>query len=229
MCRAASHDRESRRAGRRAGADRCSSRSCLPGVAGRQQKRIPVAHLAGDAELQDQRFQPGDRVQARQIGPRCPLKTIDFGQLRQRAVDFPQQHRGRGGGAAAPGKLAVDDDDIEPLARQALGDQRSGDAAADDQRIAFQVLADIEANRMLTRGKPRRAAAAKVGLFGIVCIKNADSEPRTLAAGRTADRGTGTCLQRFPGSTRPTNSGSVLSWIRSAKARDRRHALTGVL
>jgi hypothetical protein len=89
-------------------------------------------------------------------------------ELRQRAVDFPQQHRGRGGGAAAAGQLAVDDDDIQPLARQALGDQRSGNAAADDQRIAFDVLADLKPDRMLARPKPRRSAAAKVGLFGIV-------------------------------------------------------------
>ena len=80
-----------------------------------------------------------------------------------------------------PGKFAIDDDDIESLARQALGDQRSGDAGADDQRIAFQVLADVEADRMLARGKPRRASAAKIGLFGVVCIENADTTSRTSA------------------------------------------------
>jgi hypothetical protein len=57
---------------------------------------------------------------------------------------------------------------IQPLPRQPLGDQRSGNAAADDQRIAFDVLAEVEANRMLSCRKPRRPAAAKVGLFGIV-------------------------------------------------------------
>ena len=162
---------------------RCSSSNSPAGVAGRQIKRIPVAHLAGDAELQHQRFQPGDRVQAGPIGPRRALETIEFGQFRQRAVDFPQQHRGRGRGAAAAGQLAIDDDDVEALARQALGDQRSRDAGADDQRIAFEVLADLEADRMLARRKPRRVAAAQVGLFGIVCIENADRGPQGADAG----------------------------------------------
>jgi len=54
------------------------------------------------------------------------------------------------------------------LPRQAFGDQGSRDACADDQRIAFDVLAEVEADRMLSRRKPRRPAAAKVGLFGIV-------------------------------------------------------------
>jgi hypothetical protein len=88
--------------------------------------------------------------------------------LRQGAIDFPQQHRRTGDSAAATGKLAIDDDDIQTLAREAFGDERSGDAAADDQRIAFDVLSDLKADGMLGRHKPGRAAAAKVGLFGIV-------------------------------------------------------------
>jgi hypothetical protein len=53
----------------------------------------------------------------------------------------------------------------------------TSDAAADDQRIAFEVLANLEADRMLSGRKPRRSAAAKVGLFGIVWIENADGRP----------------------------------------------------
>jgi hypothetical protein len=81
-------------------------------------------------------------------------------ELRQRAVDFPQQHRRRGGGAATAGQLAVDDHDVEPLPGQAFGNQGAGNAAADDQRIAFDVLADLEPDRTLARRKPRRPAAA---------------------------------------------------------------------
>jgi hypothetical protein len=72
------------------------------------------------------------------------------------------------------GKLAIDDDDIEPLARKAFGDERPGNPAADDQRIAFDVLSEIETDSMPACRKPRRPAAAQVGLFGIVCVKNAD-------------------------------------------------------
>jgi hypothetical protein len=88
--------------------------------------------------------------------------------LRERAVDFPQQHRRTGGCAAAAGKLAIDDYYIQTLAREALGDERSGNAAAADQRIAFHVLADVKTDSMLACHKPGRAAAAKIGLFGII-------------------------------------------------------------
>jgi hypothetical protein len=36
----------------------------------------------------------------------------------------PPLYRGTDGGAAAAGKLAIDEDDIEALARPALGDER---------------------------------------------------------------------------------------------------------
>ena len=85
------------------------------------------------------------------------------------------------------GKLAIDDDDIEPLAREALGDERSGDAAADNQRIAFDVLSEVKADSMPTRRKPGRAAAPQVGLFGIVGVKNADNKPQAMTGGATAD------------------------------------------
>ena len=75
------------------------------------------------------------------------------------------------------GKLAIDDDDIQPLAREALGDERSGNPAAANQRIAFDVLSEVETGSMPTCRKPGRAAAAQVGLFGIVCVKNADDKP----------------------------------------------------
>jgi hypothetical protein len=54
------------------------------------------------------------------------------------------------------------------LPRQPLGDQRSGDAAADDQRVAFQVFGYIGAAALLRAFKPWRAAAAQVGLLGVV-------------------------------------------------------------
>ncbi|MDO9061403.1 MAG: hypothetical protein Q7U92_20610, partial [Bradyrhizobium sp.] len=78
----------------------------------------------------------------------------DFGDLRQRAVDFPKKHRSGSGGAAPPAKYSIYEDDIEPLARQAFRGQRSGNAAADDERIAFQILADIKTDRMLAGSKP---------------------------------------------------------------------------
>jgi hypothetical protein len=75
------------------------------------------------------------------------------------------------------GKLAIDDDDIQPLAREAFGDERPGNPTADDQRIAFDVLSEVETNGMPACRKPGRAAAAQVRLFGIVCVKNADDKP----------------------------------------------------
>jgi hypothetical protein len=54
------------------------------------------------------------------------------------------------------------------LSRQPLGDQRSGNPAADDQRVAFQVFGDVDAAALLCVRKPWRAAAAQVGLLGVV-------------------------------------------------------------
>jgi hypothetical protein len=127
--------------------------------------------------LEDKRSQPGDGMQACKINTRRPLKTVDLRQLCEGAVDFPQQHRRRGCGAAATGKFAIDYDDIKFLARETLGDEGSGDAAADDQRVAFDVLADFKPPWLSRRGKPGRMAAPKVGLFSVICIENADDIP----------------------------------------------------
>jgi hypothetical protein len=75
------------------------------------------------------------------------------------------------------GKLTIDDDDIQSLAREAFGDERSGNPAADDQRIAFDVLSEVKTDSVPTCRKPGRAAAAQVGLFSIVCVENADNKP----------------------------------------------------
>jgi hypothetical protein len=48
-----------------------------------------------------------------------------------------------------------------------LGDERSGDAAADDQRIAFEIFTELESGRIFGSLVPRRMAATQVGLFGI--------------------------------------------------------------
>ena len=86
------------------------------------------------------------------------------------------------------GKLTIDDDDIQSLAREAFGDERSGNPAADDQRIAFDVLSEIKTDSMPPCRKPGRAAAAQVGLFGIVCVKNADNKPLAAAGGLATTR-----------------------------------------
>jgi hypothetical protein len=43
------------------------------------------------------------------------------------------------------------------------------------------------ADGMPSRRKPGRAAAAQVGLFGIVWVKNADSEPQAVWGGTKLD------------------------------------------
>jgi hypothetical protein len=60
------------------------------------------------------------------------------------------------------------------LPRQPLGDQRSGDAAADDQRIARQVLGYIGPAALSGARKPRRAAAAQVGLLRFIGLEGFD-------------------------------------------------------
>jgi hypothetical protein len=66
------------------------------------------------------------------------------------------------------------------LPRQPFGNQRSGNAAADDQRVAFQVFGYIGAAALFCARKPWRAAAAQVGLPGVVGFEagNGDSVRR---------------------------------------------------
>ena len=92
------------------------------GVTGGKVKRLLVAHVAGNVELQNQRLQAGNRVKAGAIGPRGPLKTIGLGQLHQGLIDFPQQHRCRGRSAAAARQFTIEDDDRKTLPGQPLGE-----------------------------------------------------------------------------------------------------------
>jgi hypothetical protein len=131
-------------------------------------KRILVAHVARQPEFGNQRLQAAHGLQACLIRTRCSIKAVNLRELRQRTVDFPQQHRGARRGAATARKLTIDDDDIQPLPRQPLGDQRSGDAAADDQRGAFQVFGYGGSIALLRAFKPWRAAAEQVDLLGVV-------------------------------------------------------------
>ncbi|WP_244067075.1 hypothetical protein [Bradyrhizobium sp. Ce-3] len=50
--------------------------------------------------------------------------------------------------------LAIDDDDVESLTRQPLGNQCAGDAGADDQRIAGEIFRERRARRLFRGGKP---------------------------------------------------------------------------
>jgi hypothetical protein len=54
------------------------------------------------------------------------------------------------------------------LPRQAFGNQRSGDTAADDQCVAFEVFGYSGSAALPGAFKPWRAAAAQVGLLGVV-------------------------------------------------------------
>jgi hypothetical protein len=130
-------------------------------------ERWLVAQLAGNAELMDQGLQASDGTHTDVIGAGRPFEAVNFGQLGKGAIDFPQQHRRTCCGAAASGQFAIDDDDIEALAGKSFGDQRSGDAATNDQRIAFEIVTDLQSGRRFDSLIPGRVAATQVGLFGI--------------------------------------------------------------
>ena len=128
-------------AGTLAQADAPPAVSCAA-VACRQIERIPVAQLAGDAELAAPAFfRPLDRIRGLHDRPARRAQTRKLLQAVSAAGRFPTAaSRCWLRCCRAPGIFAIDDDDVEPLSRQAFGDQRAGDAGADDQRIAFDVL-----------------------------------------------------------------------------------------
>ena len=61
----------------------------LAGATGGKIEGIFVTHLAGNPELEHQRFQPGDGMQACEIRARCPFEAVGFRQLGERPIDFP--------------------------------------------------------------------------------------------------------------------------------------------
>jgi hypothetical protein len=62
------------------------------------------------------------------------------------------------------------------LPRQTFGDQRSGNAAADDQRVAFQVLGNGGSGALFEPPEPWRAAAAQVRLLGLTGLERFDGD-----------------------------------------------------
>jgi len=71
------------------------------------------------------------------------------------------------------GKFAVDDDDIQALTRQALGHSDPVRPAPATRTSHF--MFSLRSRRTAPgRLEPRRTAAAKIGLFGIVGAKDAD-------------------------------------------------------
>ena len=102
-------------------------------VAAGKIQRLPIAHLARQSELRDQRLKATHGVKAGAIPAHGALEAVKPDQFAQRTVDLPQQHGGAGHGAAAARHLAIDDDNLMSPPGQVLGHQRAGDAGADDQ------------------------------------------------------------------------------------------------
>jgi hypothetical protein len=71
--------------------------------------------------------------------------------------------------------------DIQPLPREALGNQRAGDPRANDQCIATDVFGEIAPGRIARCGKPGRASTMQIGLLGAVWFKNGDGNPRATS------------------------------------------------
>jgi hypothetical protein len=113
---------------------------------------------------------PGETIAPARAMPKCSSsigwsRNVPGKSARRRSACSSISSLAARGGAAAARKFAVDDDDIEALPCQPLGDQRSGDVAADDQRIAFQVFGysgSIALLRASNQGElpPRRSACS---------------------------------------------------------------------
>ena len=94
------------------------------------------AQLANHAAPGDKPDQSAHRRKARLIGSHCSFITVKRDELTKWPVDLPEQHGGTGKGAALSGIFAIDDRDVAAVAGQALSDERTGDAGADNQDFA---------------------------------------------------------------------------------------------
>ena len=67
---------------------------------------------AVELEFRDEIAQARDRAKAAAIDVGCGLESVERGEIAQRQVDLPLQHRGAGGRAAKTLALAVDHHDL---------------------------------------------------------------------------------------------------------------------
>ena len=128
-------------------------------------------------------------VKAGAIPAHGALEAVKPDQFAQRTVDLPQQHGGAGHGAAAARHLAIDDDNLMSPPGQMLGHQRAGDAGADDQYVAAEILGDGR-NEIADVSEPGRPATVQIVLLGIFGVEITDVSPTMLEAGNVERIGT---------------------------------------
>ncbi len=89
----------------------------------------PACHVA----------QRWDCFRTRPIGKRRGVLAIALGQFQQVGVDLVLQQRGAGSGAAPADVTLLDHRHVVAMPGQLVGNQRTGDAAADHQHVAAQI------------------------------------------------------------------------------------------
>ncbi len=133
-------------------------------VVSRQIKRALVAHAARQPARIHQFGKSADRCKAAAIDVRCLIEAVNIGQIGQRTVDFPQQHRRARGGAAEARTLPVDDADLMSLRREMLGRERAGNPRPDHENLAVEIAINRRPLLLQQFLAPRRRAAAQVVL-----------------------------------------------------------------
>jgi hypothetical protein len=105
------------------------------------------------------------------IAADCLLETVKLCEFQKRTVDFPEQHRCAGDGAAEARNLAIDDDDLVTLPGQALSHQGTRDTGAYDQNLATKAGGD-RLYRGWRQDRPRCTGTAQIVLFDIFVLED---------------------------------------------------------
>src|SRR5690606_17268645 len=129
-------------------------------------KRIAQREGTTDTARRDELPQAGDGREAAAIYVGGGLETVESGQFDERRVDLPLQHGRACPCAAEAHPLAVEDGDRISLAAEVFGDQRTGNAAADDGDVGMEAFVQALPPWSGHAVSPRRIAGDEVVMGG---------------------------------------------------------------
>ncbi len=114
-----------------------------------QIERMSLAQATGQSLCRYQFNKPAGSSKAAATDVGGSFESINIRELGQRAIDFPQQHRGTCCGTAKPGTLPVDNTDVVPLRCEMFRRQRTCDSGADNEHLATEISFNCRSDQSL--------------------------------------------------------------------------------